>query len=195
MNPVVKMQMLMSITGKSNKNCYRETRSLFENALEKGFTLLELLIVCLLISVSLGLSIPSIRSSLVSDDLASGSRKVISLIKSSRAKAVAEQKPYLIFYNSAKRELWYQQADEEKKNSSPARASIILPGTVRIHEIKQATGSSDQDPVKNGIWISKQGYMDETAIHLVGDGDDSLSLLISPFLPTIKIVEGTIDFK
>ncbi len=168
-------------------------------ALQKGFTLLELLIVCLLISVSLGLSIPSLRSSLISDDLASGSRKVISLIKSCRAKAIAEQKPYLIFYDSAKREFWYQQEDEdneeENKKSSPARASITLPGEIRVQEIKQATGSSDQDPAKNGIWISKQGYMDKTAIHLVGSGHKSLSLLISPFLPTIKIIEGTIDFK
>ncbi len=120
---------------------------------------------------------------------------MISLIKSSRAKAIAEQKPYLIFYNPAQRELWYQQADEEKQNSAPARASITLPGKIRIHEIKQATGSSDQDPAKNGIWISKQGYMDRTAIQLVGSGDNSISLLVSPFLPTIKIVEGTIDFK
>ncbi|MCK5516465.1 MAG: prepilin-type N-terminal cleavage/methylation domain-containing protein [Desulfobulbaceae bacterium] len=164
-------------------------------ALQKGFTLLELLIVCLLISVSLGLSIPSLRSSLISDDLASGSRKVISLVKSCRAKAIAEQKHYLIFYNPAARELWYQQADEAKKHSLPARASITLPGKIRIDEIKQATGSRDQDPAKDGIWISKQGYMDKTAIHLVGSGNNSLSLLISPFLPTIKIVEGTVDFK
>lgn len=165
-------------------------------ALEKGFTLLELLIVCLLISISLGLSIPSLRSTLITDELASGSRKVISLIKSSRAKAVAEQKPYLIFYDSAERKLWYQQVEaENNEETAPSRSTVTLPAGIQIQEIKQASGSGDQDPAKNGIWISKQGYMDKTAILLVDGDNKNLSLLISPFLPTIKIVEGIIDFK
>lgn len=161
---------------------------------QKGFTLLELLIVCLLISISLGLSIPSIRSSLITDDLASGSRKVISLIKSCRAKAMSDQKPYLIFYDSAERTLWYRQADQKEKQELTTRSSITLPDTVQIHEIKQATGSSDKDPAKDGIWVSRQGYVDQTAIYLSDNGNNNLSLLISPFLPTIKVVEGTIDF-
>lgn len=162
--------------------------------LQKGFTLLELLIVCLLISISLGLSIPSIRSSLLSDDLASGSRKVISLVKSCRAKAMSDQKPYLIFYDSAEHTLWYRQAEQKETQELTARSSITLPATVEVREIKQAAGSSDKDPAKDGIWVSKQGYVDQTAIYLSDDGNNNLSLLISPFLPTIKVVEGSIDF-
>ncbi len=165
------------------------------SALQKGFTLLELLIVCLLISISLALSIPSIRSSLITDDLASGSRKVISLIKSCRAKATSDQKPYLILYDTAERTLWYRPADQKEKQELTARSSITLPDTVQIRQIKQATGSSDKDPVKDGIWISRQGYVDQTTIYLSDSGNNNLSLLISPFLPTIKIVEGIIDFE
>lgn len=162
---------------------------------QKGFTLLELLIVCLLISISLALSIPSLRSSLITDDLASGSRKIISLIKSGRAKAISEQKSYLIFYDPAERRLWYQQSDAKEEEVLSLHASIILPETTWINTIKQATGGNEQNPIKTGIWISKQGYMDKTAIHLIGKGNESLSLIISPFLPTIKVVEGSIDFK
>lgn len=157
-----------------------------------GFTLLELLIVCLLISISLGLSIPSLRNSLMSDELAAGSRKVISLIKSSRAKAVTDQEAYLIFYDSAARKLWYQQADEEK--TADASASITLPADVYIQEIKQASGGNAQDAMNTGIWISREGYMDKTAIQLVDKENNSLNLLISPFLPTITISDGPIDF-
>ncbi len=157
-----------------------------------GFTLLELLIVCLLISISLGLSIPSLRSSLVSDELASGSRKVISLIKSCRAKAVTEQEAYLIFYDSANRKLWYQPADKEK--TADASSSITLPAAVSIQEIKQAGKGNDQDAITEGVWVSKEGYTDKTAIQLVDKENNRLNLLISPFLPTITITEGPIDF-
>ena len=156
-----------------------------------GFTLLELLIVCLLISISLGLSIPSLRNSLMSDELAAGSRKVISLIKSSRAKAATDQKAYLIFYDSAERKLWYQLADEEK--TADAGASITLPAEVSIQEIKQAGKGNTQDAMSKGILISREGYMDKTAIQLVDKENNSLNLLISPFIPTITVTEGPID--
>jgi len=187
------MQIAILITGKSS-SCNREDPVL-HTALQKGFTLLELLIVCLLISISLGLSIPSIRSSLITDELASGSRKVISLIKSCRAKAMSDQKPYLIFYDSADHTLWYRQADQKEKQELTARSSITLPDSVRIRQIQQATGSDDKSPAKEGIWISGQGYIDKTAIYLSDSGNNTLSLLISPFLPTIKVVEGSIDFE
>jgi Tfp pilus assembly protein PilE len=157
-----------------------------------GFTLLELLIVCLLISISLGLSIPSLRNTLMSDELAAGSRKVISLTKSSRAKAVTDQEAYLIIYDSAERKLWYQPADEEK--TANASGSIILPTDVTIQGIKQASRGDNQDAMTTGIWISREGYMDKTVIQLVDKENNSLNLLISPFLPTITITEEPIDF-
>ncbi len=158
----------------------------------KGFTLLELLIVCLLISISLGLSIPSLRSTLVSDELAAGSRKVISLVKSSRAKAVSDREPYLIFYDSDERKLWYQHAEDEK--TADANKSITLPPDVYIQEIKQAGGGSDQNAMNSGIWISREGYMDKTVIQLADMKGDSLNLVISSFLPTINITEGPVSF-
>ncbi len=158
-----------------------------------GFTLLELLIVCLLISISLGLSIPSLRSSLMTDELAAGSRKVISLIKSSRAKAVTEQQAHLIFYDPAEHKLWYQLADQEK--STESAASITLPAGVSIQEIKQAGAGSGHDTMSKGIWISREGYMDKTAIELVDKENNTLTLLVSPFLPVITVTEDPVSFQ
>jgi len=158
-----------------------------------GFTLLELLIVCLLISISLTLAIPSLRSSLVTDELGSASRKIISLVKSCRAKAVTNQEAFLIYYEAAEGRIWYQTAAKEKDTQIP-RSSISLAPGIRIQEIKQATAGDKQDFTKNGIWVSRQGYMDKTTIRLIDNKNRSLSLLISPFLPTIKVVEGNVDF-
>ena len=158
-----------------------------------GFTLLELLIVCLLISISLTLAIPNLRSSLVTDKLGSGSRKIISLVKSCRARAVITHEAFLISYDAAENRVWYKPAEAEE-DIPTNHSSVTLPSGIRIQEIKQATASNKQDVSKNGIWVSRQGYMDKTAIRLVDNENRTLSLLISPFLPTIKVIEGTIDF-
>lgn len=160
----------------------------------QGFTLLELLIVCLLISISLALSVPSLRNSLMTDQLATGSRKVISLVKSARSKAVMNQVPYLIFLDPAEQRLWYQKASGDEEVTAAAHSSITLPSGVRILEIKQAGAGKNQDPVADGIWISRQGYMDSTIIRLVDRENRSISLLISPFLQTIQAVDGPVTF-
>lgn len=160
-----------------------------------GFTLLELLIVCLLISISLVLSVPSLRNSLVSDQLAAGSRKIISLVKSARNKAVTTRRPYLILFDPTEQRLWYREADaDDTEEGEPRGPSVTLPSGIRIVEIKQAGGGQKLDPAKTGIWISKQGYMDKTAIRLNDGSDKSLSLLVSPFLPTIKVLDEPVSF-
>jgi prepilin-type N-terminal cleavage/methylation domain-containing protein len=163
------------------------------SAADQGFTLLELLIVCLLITISLAMSVPNLRTSLVSDQLAAGSRKIISLITSSRSRAVMNHEPYLIFFDPAEQKIWYRKAGD-KGDEIISRHSVTLPSGIRIEEIKQASGGSEQDPMKDGLWISKQGYMDKTLIRLIDTKNRSINLLISPFLFTIETTDGPVDF-
>lgn len=163
------------------------------SAADQGFTLLELLIVCLLISISLAMSVPSLRTSMVSDQLAAGSRKIISLITSCRSRAIMDHEPHLIFFDPAEQKLWYQKASK-KEEEATNHHSVTLPSGIRIEEIKQASGGSEQDPMKDGLWVSKQGYMDKTLIRLIDTKNKSINLLISPFLFTIQTTDGPVDF-
>ncbi len=164
---------------------------MYSSSYKQGFTLLELLIVCLLISISLAFAIPTLRNTLVTDELASGSRKVISLIKSSRAKAVSQHKAFFIFYDISEGKFWYQP-EATKEESKIVPPSITLPPGIKIRKVTQA--STSKKAQQNSIWISKQGYMDKTAIELISKDNKSISLLISTFLPTIKVVEGSFVF-
>jgi hypothetical protein len=153
--------------------------------------------VCFLISISLALALPTVRNSLMTDQLASGSRKIISLIKSARSKAVMTRQPYLIFLDPAEQKLWYRKAGggKEKSAATAAFPSITLPSGVRILDIKQANSGNDQNALSKGLWISKQGYMDKTAIQLGDENNSSISLLISPFLHTIQVLDGPVHFE
>lgn len=155
-----------------------------------GFTLLELLIVCLLISISLAFAIPTLLSSFGTDELGSASRKVIALLKSSRSQAVTRHIAILIYYDPDQGRLWYQAAESNEGPPLP-HSSITLPAGVRIDSIQQASGAATTANHSPGpIWISPKGYMDKTAIYLVDRSNKGISLVVSPFLPTIKVLEG-----
>ena len=164
---------------------------------QEGFTLLELIIVCLLITVSLALSVPNLRQALVIDQLAASSRKVIALIKEVRSLAAQEQQPYLIHFDLDGEKIWYQQdihgSKEENEQENP-RPSIQLPPSVRLQDILYGTAEKTTSG-EVALWINKQGYMDQTILHLADDQDNIISLVLSPFLNTIKAYDTYIDLE
>jgi len=173
--------------------------------MQRGFTLLELLIVCLLITISLAVSIPTLRSSLLTDQLAAGSRKVISLLTSARGRAARDGVPQLISFDLSERKIWYEavpdresldgeENTEEMEGTGPVRSQILLPEGIRIEEISQAGGGDDYDPLKDGLWVSKQGYMDKTFIRLSDEDNETLYLLIMPFFFDIAVKDEFLGF-
>lgn len=185
----------------------QKTRRSYASA-EHGFTLLELIIVCVLISISLALSLPTLRNAFTSDELAAGSRKVISLITSARGRAVRDGVPQLVSYEDSSRQLWYQPVKEEKEGEkeedekeeiedvTPQRRSlVVLPEGVRIGEIQQASGGDDSRPLIDGLWISKQGYMDRTVIRLTDGANVSMYLIIKPFFFDVQVADEFPGFE
>lgn len=164
---------------------------------QQGFTLLELIIVCLLIAVSLAFSVPNLRQALVIDQLAANSRKIIAMIREVRALAAQEQHPYLIHFNLDRKKIWYQQdlpkskEDEEQVQPHPG---IQMPSSVRLQDIQ--TGTADKKTSGEvTLWINKQGYMDQTILHLADDQDNIISLVLSPFFTTIKAYDTYISLE
>lgn len=152
----------------------------------------------MLISISLALSLPTMRSAFVGDELAAGSRKVISLITSARGRAARDGVPQLVSYEDSSRKLWYMPVEEEESekdgeetdDADPLRRSLVtLPEGVRIDEIKQAGGGDDARPLQDGLWVSKQGYMDKTFIRLTDEDNVSMYLIIKPFFFDVQVVD------
>ncbi len=164
---------------------------------QQGFTLLELIIVCLLISVSLAFSVPNIRQALVIDQLAASSREIIAIIKEVRTLAAQEQQPYLLYFDLNGKKIWYEpDMGEENSNKEPEAASpnIELLPSVHFQDIVCGTaGKITSGEVS--LWINEQGYMDQTILHLADDEDDVISLVLSPFLSTIKAYDTYISLE
>lgn len=162
----------------------------------RGFTLLELVIVCLLITISLAFSLPSFRQAMVVDQLAAGSRKLISLIREVRLLAAQTQQPYLIHFDLDRKKIWYQPdlpESKEEHTQASSKPGIELPASIRLQVQTVTTGK--QQSGQTTLWVNGQGYMEQTILRLADDRDKVISLVILPFLSTIKAHDTSIDLE
>ncbi len=160
-----------------------------------GFTLMELVVVCMLIAFFLSLSIPTLRNSLVTDQLESTARKIIGMVKELRNQAVRDNKAYFLHIELDEKRIWYE-ADaatttlERKKEEK----GIEFPEDITLEDVTtHSQGAKATGTVT--IWISKRGYMDQTAMHLSEGGDNRLTLFFSPFSGAAKVYDGFVDFE
>lgn len=164
--------------------------------LEAGFTLFELLVVCVLISVMLAVAVPTLKNSLLTDPLKSSSRQVIGLIKAVREKAVREQQAYVITFDLAENRIRYRQeaATEADEPEVAQDEALQVAQPVRIVDIWTRSGGRIEEGQPQ-LWVSRQGYIDETMVHLENDDDEVLSLLFSPFLGSVRLTDGYVDME
>jgi type II secretory pathway pseudopilin PulG len=157
---------------------------------ETAFTLIELLVVCLLLSLTLAVSVPALRDTLLTDQLKATSRKIIGAVRERREEAVRDQQSFVLYVDMDKNHIWYEkdgEKDPEERKASFDRG-MQLPASVRILDVWTKSDGRKVGGIAS-LWITRQGYMDQTVIHMT-DGSDTQSILFSPFLGSIKVVDG-----
>lgn len=163
---------------------------------ESAFTLFELLVVCALISVLLALGVPTLKNTLLTDPLKTSSRHIIGLIKAVREKAIRDQQAYLISFDLVDNTIRFLKESAKGQEDPDAEETDVLhlEKPVRILDLWTKTeGKLDDGQLT--LWISKQGYIDETLIHLGNDEDEVMSILFSPFLGNVRITDSYVDLE
>jgi prepilin-type N-terminal cleavage/methylation domain-containing protein len=178
------------VSDKDDKGRLRRKLSLCD---EKGFSLMELLVVVVLISIMLAVSVPALRNAFFVDPLKSSSRKIIGLVKGVREKAIRDQRPFSININLEEGLVWYDEIpsseDEERKVTR-----VELPVTVKVADVWTKSGGT----VSFGsavVWVDRRGYMDQMVIHLGDEGDAQMSIVFSPFLASIKVYDEYVSVE
>ena len=160
----------------------------------RGFTLLELIIVCALIGIMLTVSVPSLRSAFFTNPLKSSARQVIGITNEARQKAVRSQQPYHLHLSRLENRLWYETInpgeveDEDDGLGQNKTRELQLPTSIRLSNLwLKSSGVVSED--KTSIWISKKGYMEQAAIQLSDELGNSLSIQLNPFTDPIAVSE------
>ena len=158
----------------------------------KGFTLLELIVVVTLIGIMLSISVPSLRSTFFTNPLKSTARQVVGTINEVRQKAVRNQEPYNLHLSQVENRIWYEKVkktpeedlNEDEKNTEIEE--LQLPDSIRLTKVwRKESGVSPGS--ETTLYISKKGYMEETSILISDDFDNSLAVQCYPFTDPMTV--------
>ena len=120
----------------------------------------------------------------------------IGLIKAVREKAVRDQQAYIITFDLSENRIWFRQesAIEVEEPDEVKAEALQLAQPIRIVDIwTRSAGTMDEGQPQ--LWVSRQGYIDETMIHLENDDDEVLSMLFSPFLGNVRITDSYVEME
>lgn len=175
---------------------YQTLRSTGPDVSNKGFTLLELLVVSMLIAIMLTLSVPAFRTTLVTDELRKDARRVIGTIREARQAATGSRNGCFLDLDISESQLSYHcpgppaESETESQEEKPKR-TILLSSPVRISSI----WSGPEENITSGtvsLWINRNGLMDQTIINLT-DGDRDLALISSVFIAAIRLEDKSMS--
>ena len=159
----------------------------------KGYTLLELIVVLIILGLMMGLTVPKLRQTLLSDNLDATSLRIIGLVENLRERAISDQVSYVLHLDMREKKIWTfaATATEEEQETAMERA-YQLPADVNISDIWSWSKGKLYD--ETTIYFSRKGYIEQSMIHLQSQDGRQLSLELTPFLGTIKIHDGYVDF-
>jgi len=159
----------------------------------KGYTLIELAVVIVLIGMMLAVGIPRFRYSLLTDNLKSVTRRMIGVVKEIRNDAVREHKAYFLYLDLESNRIWVESPGmgQEERAMTRERA-FTFPEDIRIMDVWRKEWGKQVDG-EVGIRFTKKGYVEHTAIHLGAEDGREFTLILSPFLGTIKGHDTYVD--
>lgn len=161
---------------------------------EKGFTLIELVVVVLLIGLTMVLSVPRLRYAMLTDDLRGTVRRMVGTVRTLRNEAIREQKVYALHFDLESNRLWADSADmTDEERIEAHQKAFQLPKGVRVLDVWRR-GKGKEVAGEAVIRFTKKGYMEQSVIHLGAEDGRRFTLIFSPFLGRVKVLEEYIEF-
>ena len=162
---------------------------------QKGYTLIELTVVIVLIGLMFAFAVPRFRLDLLTDNLKLTVRRMVGTIKGLRNEAIREQKTFVLHFDLESNRFWVDSTgmSEEERALAHEKASL-LPKGIRVLDIwlkgrgKKMTGEAV-------IVFNNRGYVQQSAIHLASDDDRNFTLVLSPFMGRVKVFDEYVEFE
>ena len=148
-----------------------------------------------LISLVTAFAIPSIRTSLFSDQLKATARRLVGFVTEVSQNAVSNQSEYRISFDLEENHVWATpEAAKNKQEEEVKEIKLEVPESVTIVDVVSASGDKNSQGTAT-LYLSKKGYIDKTAIHLRSDDGRDMTIVLSPFLGVTRIFDSYIDLE
>ncbi len=159
-----------------------------------GFTLIELMVVMLLISIVLAVAIPKFDGGAFQDPVKKLSRWMINTVRSLRSAAIQKQKVQGLMIDLSNNRMWLVNDEmDELALAAASDKALKLPDTIRIKEVQ----FPHQESITSGtteVYFYPAGYSDQVLIHLEADQNERFTYLVEPLLPKVKFVDEWVEY-
>lgn len=162
----------------------------------QGFTLIELMVVMLLISIILAVAIPRFEGGWMQDPIKKVSRKMISTVRNVRSKTVQTQKQHSLIVDFDSQQLYVvteTMDPEATPGTTTTTGKFKLPESVTLVDVQYP----NSEPISTGnasIHFYPAGYSDYAMIHMENDSEERFTYVIQPLLPKVKLYQRWIEF-
>ena len=164
------------------------------NPRRDGFTLMELLVVMMLVTIVLAVTVPRFGSGLMQDPKKQLSRWVINTTRALRTEAMEKQTVHALVIDLDNNRMWTVHAGmDEEALSAAAEKAFSLPGAIRLanvhfaNEERAASGTTE-------ILFHPAGYADQALIHVEHRTAGRFSFQVEPLLPKVRLLEGWVTY-
>ncbi len=155
----------------------------------KGFTLIELVVVISLISIMLFFSIPRFQDAILTDGKRNISQWIMGKIQFLKNIAVRDQKLYILHISIDNDLMWItNESMSEEEIQTAVKNGYELPGDIKVLDVEYL-GKGKISVGQADILFYKKGYSDKAMIHIEDDKYNKMSFLIEPFLSKVKLFE------
>lgn len=158
-----------------------------------GFTLIELMVVMLMITIVLAVAFPRFDGGMLQDSTKQVTRRMIQTVRTLRGDAVRRQQIQTLTIDLENQRLWVTHAAmDEQMAATAADKAYQLPDAVRFVEVQYP----NRDPVNTGkaeIYFYPAGYSDHVVVHFQNENQERFSYVVEPLLPKVRLLEEWID--
>lgn len=160
--------------------------------MNRGYTLLELLLVILLLGIVLFTATPRLRDIIAGDPLSLAVRRLSGLCSELRAQAVSDQRDYYLALDLDEQRFFAYREDLDPEGRSKKREKAWSLGAgVRFAKVDAFSGEQ-RFFGEVTIRFSREGYAQPALIYLE-TGPGRTTLFINPLLPAMKVWDRYVD--
>lgn len=165
-----------------------------------GYTLIELSIVLLLISLISFISLPRLGDFLFQTDLKDAARSLKTVVYFLRSKSIVAHSPTVLHLDLDRRLYWGDFAEREDQQHSRGKAKpVLVPPRNLPDGIRFVDASNINTPKKNSGLLSSsfnsKGALEETVIHLADRRSNIMTIIVNAFTGTFSIYDEYVDVE
>ena len=158
-----------------------------------GFTLIELAVVLMILTVVLGLVLPGASSFLFRSDFKASSRRLAGAVAYARSRAMLEGRLWELTLDMDSDSFWATAVEEVDSSSEQKKVrKRTLAGEVRFMDVQKAS----DEPKRAGsisLRFHPKGLVEPAVIHLAGPGKQVQTLFIKPFNGRLVVQDGYVE--